>query len=250
MPVPDRRSALGPVLLAVSVIALLYCAVGAPGLAGLTPAGRDPIALRWGMLALSAVIASLSLTPARSWWKARQQRAPLSAVSARRLSALAAATLVLGTLTCVVTGLILPHLLAGPAGATLSATALNVVGWSGLAAALAAPLGWRTLYRWARRDGAPPAQSSIFRARPVQMALLFVLAAAFALVFGRALMAVTAGGPGGDPPGRLRAGAVRGRHRGGFLHHHPALAVPPPLMPCHGEPAPAIIGAASVPCTP
>lgn len=196
MPVPDRRSALGPVLLAVPVIALLYCAVGAPGLAGLTPAGRDPIALRWGMLALSAVIASLSLTPARCWWKARQQRAPLSAVSARRLSALAAATLVLGTLTCVVTGLILPHLLAGPAGATLSATALNVVGWSGLAAALAAPLGWRTLYRWARRDGASPAQSSIFRARPVQVALLFVLAAAFALVFGRALMAVTAGGPG------------------------------------------------------
>lgn len=196
MPVPDRRSALGPVLLAVSWVGLLYSATGAPGLTALTPAGRDPGALQLGMMALSAVIAVLSLAPARSWWAARQQRAPLSAAWAGRLAGLAAGVFVLGTLTCVVAGLILPRLLAGPAGATLSPAGLRVVIWSGLAAALVAPLAWRTLYRWSRRDGVAPGQSSTFQARPVQVALLFVLAAAFALVFGRTLLSSTASGPG------------------------------------------------------
>lgn len=195
MPIPDRRSALGPVLLAVSWVGFLYTAIGAPGLTALTPAGGDPGALQLGMLGLSAVIAALSLAPARSWWAARQQRAPLSAAWAGRLSGLAAGVFVVGILTCVLAGLILPRLLAGSGEATLSAAGLSVAIWSGLAAALAAPLGWRTLYRWSRRDGASPAQSSIFHARPVQVALLFVLAAAFALVFGRALLVASADGP-------------------------------------------------------
>ena len=196
MPIPDRRSALGPVLLAVSWVGLLYAAIGAPGLTALTPAGRDPGALQLGMLGLSAVIAALSLAPARSWWTARQQRAPLSAAWAGRLSGLAAGVFVVGILTCVLAGLILPRLLAGSGQATLSAAGLSLVIWSGLAAALAAPLGWRTLYRWSRRDGASPAQSTLFHARPVQVALLFVLAASFAVVFGRALLLTTADGPG------------------------------------------------------
>ncbi|MCW6029904.1 hypothetical protein K4043_18000 [Stenotrophomonas sp. SRS1] len=196
MPIPDRRSALGAVLLAVSWVGLLYAAIGAPGLTALTPPGRDPGALQLGMLGLSAVIAALSLAPARSWWAARQQRAPLSAAWAGRLAGLAAGVFVVGMLTCVVAGLILPRLLAGPAEATLSLAGLRVVIWSGLAAALVAPLGWRTLYRWFGRDGVAPGQSSTFRARPVQVALLFVLAASFALIFGRALMAETANGPG------------------------------------------------------
>lgn len=195
MPMPDRRSALGPALLALSLLAGVYSALGAPGLTALAPAGRDPGAIRMGMLALSAVIALLSLAPSRSWWAARQRRAPLSASWARRLAALSAAVFIGGTLTCLFAGLILPHLLAGPGGATLTATGFSVVAWSGLAAALAAPLGWRTLYAWSRRDGARPAQSATFRARPVQVALLFVLAAAFALVFGRGLVASTAGAP-------------------------------------------------------
>lgn len=196
MPIPDRRSALGPVLLSVSWVGFLYTAIGAPGLTALTPAGRDPGALQLGMLGLSAVIAALSLAPARSWWAARQQRAPLSAAWAGRLSGLAAGVFVVGILTCVLAGLILPRLLAGSGEATLSAAGLSVAIWSGLAAALAAPLGWRTLYRWSRCDGASPTQSSTFHARPVQVALLFVLAAAFALVFGRALLVASADGPG------------------------------------------------------
>jgi len=195
MPMPDRRSILGPVLLAVALAGLLYSLIGAPGLPALTPAGRDPVALRWGLLALSAVIALLSLAPARSWWAARRQRSPLAARWSGWLAGLSAAVFVGGTLVCLVAGLILPHVLAGPGGATLGFTGLTVVGWSGLAAALAAPMGWRTLYRWFRRDGAHPAQSSTFRARPVQVAVLFVLAAAFALVFGRGLIVITAGGP-------------------------------------------------------
>jgi len=142
MPMPDRRSALGPALLALSLLAGVYSALGAPGLTALAPAGRDPGAIRMGMLALSAVIALLSLAPSRSWWAARQRRAPLSASWARRLAALSAAVFIGGTLTCLFAGLILPHLLAGPGGATLTATGFSVVAWSGLAAALAAPLGW------------------------------------------------------------------------------------------------------------
>lgn len=195
MSIPDRRSALGPVLLALSLAGLLYALIGAPGLPALTPSGRDPIALRWGILALSVVIARLSLAPARSWWMARQRRSPLSVACTGRLAVLSAVVLIGGTLSCLVSGLVLPRLLAGPGGPALSATSLSVMGWSGLAAALAAPLGWRTLYRWVRRDGVAPAQSSTFRARPVQVALLFVLAASFALIFGRALLSVTASGP-------------------------------------------------------
>jgi hypothetical protein len=196
MPIPDRRSALGPVLLALSLACLLYTLIGAPGLAALTPAGRDPAALRWGMLALSVVIARLSLAPARSWWTARQQRAPLSVAWTRRLAILSAVVLIGGTLICLVSGLVLPRLLAGPGGPALSETSVSVIGWSGLAAALAAPLGWRTLYRSLRRDGVAPGQSPTFHARPVQVALLFVLAAAFAFVFGRTLLAATISGPG------------------------------------------------------
>jgi len=195
MPSPDRRSALGPLLLALSLAGVVYSALGAPGLPALTPSGRDPGAIRLGMLALSAVIALLSLAPARSWWAAHQRRAPLPAHWADRLDGMAAGVFGVGLLTSVVAGLVLPRLLAGPGDAVLSATGLGVVAWSGLAAALAAPTGWRTLYRWARGDGAPPAQSPGFRARPVQVALLCVLAAAFALVFGRTLITLTASGP-------------------------------------------------------
>jgi len=196
MPIPERRSALGPVLLAVSWAGLLYAAIGAPGLTALTPAGRDPGALQLGMLGLSAVIAALSLAPARSWWAARQQRAPLSAAWAGRLSGLAAGVFVAGMLTCVVAGLILPRLRAGSGEATLSAAGLSVVIWSGLAAALVAPLGRPTLYRWCGRDRVSPGPASTFRAGLVQLALLFVLAASFALFCGRALRSASASGPG------------------------------------------------------
>lgn len=193
MPLPDRRSLLGPVLCGFCAAVLLYAAMGAPGLQALMPAGINAAAARTGMVAVAAVVALLAAGPTRTWWQARQQRTPLSAAWANRIGGLAVAVFVLGIATCLAAGVIGPWAQPGPGA--LSGRSLGLLAWSGLATALAAPLAWRTLYRWARRDGASPSHTAMFRARPVQVALLFVLAAAYFLTAGRALIAVTAAGP-------------------------------------------------------
>ena len=233
MPSPDRRSALGPLLLALS---LAGAGVFRPRRArsagtdtGRPRSRRDPV----GHAGALGGDRPLSLAPRAAGGRRVNGARPCPRMGrtpgrrGRRRIRRGPADLRGGGPG--------PAPSAGrPCRRALSATGLGVVALVGAGGGTGRAAGWRTLYRWARRDGAPPAQSSIFRARPVQVALLFVLAAAFALVFGRALMAVHRQRPGRDPSGRSALVLCAAGIAVVTFTPHAALAAAPPLTPCHG----------------